>query len=62
MLAVSHFAFASDTPIIHTGVQNSFGPAFYMDSFVPTMLTLRSLFPEIRFQSEHFPWISSFSV
>ena len=55
MLAVGHFAFASDTPIIRIGVQNSFGPAFYMDSFAPTMLTLRSLFPEIRFQTEQLP-------
>lgn len=55
MLAVSHFAFASGTPIIRIGVQKSFGPAFYMDSFAPTTLTLRSLCPGIRFQTEQLP-------
>lgn len=46
---------ASDQPVIRIGIQNSFGPAFYMDSFAPTMLTLRSLFPGIRFQTEQLP-------
>ena len=51
-ITISYSALASDTSVIRIGVQNSFGPAFYMDSFAPTMLTLRSLFPGNRFQTE----------
>ena len=51
-ITISYSALASDTSVIRIGVQNSFGPAFYMDSFAPTMLTLRSLFPGILFQTE----------
>lgn len=52
---VSCAAFAAEAPTIRIGVQNSFGPTFYTDSFAPTMLTLRSLFPGILFQSEQLP-------
>lgn len=52
---VSSTAFVAEVPTIRIGVQNSFGPTFYTDSFAPTMLTLRSLFPGISFQSEQLP-------
>lgn len=54
-LVVSCTTFAVDAPVIRIGVQNSFDPTFYTDSFAPTMLTLRSIFPGIRFQSEQLP-------